>query len=433
MRPPADADVVVVGAGPAGATTALALRAHRPDLHVVLVDRARFPRDKSCGDGLGPGVGRVLRELDALDVLAGAARPGAVRVGGPDGQEGRAVGPTVAGRDLSGHVLPRRVFDSRLVELARERGVEVHEGTRLVATEVTPDARTVTWEGPEGAATTRAGLVVAADGAYSRTRKAAGIDKAPAARTHIGTRVYADVEWPSVADAAELALRIDFEAEVLPGYGWVFPTSPTTANVGVGLPLDLLTTRKVDLRRMLDGYVTALDRRGVRVRDLRSPLGHQLPHAAALPRLAHDRLVLVGDAGSMINPLSGEGIAYAMEAALALGHELATGDDTAVATRRWERRLRRSLAWHVRSCWTSHRLLRSRRWASVVTTAAAHDQRVIEDGALMLFDSGRMRAGTALRIARSGVLGRRAGETAVRALARRRAAEPGGPGPASLG
>lgn len=144
---PSRCDVLVVGAGPAGATTAIAAKTADASLRVVMVDKAVFPRDKVCGDGLGPGVVRVLTALDALDVIAGALKPAAVYVGGPRGYEGFAEGPTIRGRDLSGFVLPRVSLDARLVEVARSRGVEVIEGVSFVSSRIHDGERVAVLKG----------------------------------------------------------------------------------------------------------------------------------------------------------------------------------------------------------------------------------------------------------------------------------------------
>jgi menaquinone-9 beta-reductase len=112
-------DVVIVGGGPAGSTTAISCRRADPSLRVLLLDRKVFPRDKSCGDGFGPGVSRLLAQMGLLHILDDAPAPTDVVVSGPDGTMAALRGPTVRTRTFTGHVLPRLIFDARLLDIAR--------------------------------------------------------------------------------------------------------------------------------------------------------------------------------------------------------------------------------------------------------------------------------------------------------------------------
>lgn len=403
--------MIIVGAGPAGATAALAIRKHAPHLSVCLIDRATFPRDKSCGDGLGPGAVRVLKELDAIEVVADAPQPPAVRVAGPGRWEGYARGPSVRGKDLSGYVLPRRVLDARLAWLARDRGATLLESCKYVSSTATGESRTVRAV-RDGESIDLAGrIVVGADGAYSRVRRDLQGGRPADRHTHIAIRSYAPITVAGVAEGEVPPLRLDFDEQLLPAYGWVFPTSTNTANVGVGIPVPLLKRRDCTLKDLLHWYVGRLAEKGVEVSQPRQTLSHLLPHAASLPRLAYHRAVLVGDAASMINSASGEGIAYGMAAGNLLGVALSglpgspDGRADNAAGHRFERQFRDRFGFHLWSCWVVHRLLRSSLWARTVIKATSRDQSVMEDAALMLFDEQGMRVGSGLRIVRSGILG----------------------------
>jgi flavin-dependent dehydrogenase len=292
-------------------------------------------------------------------------------------------------------------FDNRLVQAAQEFGVDTRFGYRAVSTESQSDSRSVTFELGEAQGTTlQAQHVIVADGAYSRLRTILGIPKPSDHTTHIATRAYAAATYDQIRPDGLLALRIDFEKYLLPAYGWVFPTSQSTVNVGVGLPLDIYKKKKVNIHDLLDTYIAGLPQRGIHLSAVENRLGHQLPHFGNMPTLSHTRATLLGDAGSMINPLSGEGIAYGVAAADSLATFLTANSSGLVppVAHTWERQFRRSLYAHMRSCWVSHRMMRSERWARMVTMAAARDEDVIGDAALMLFGSDRMHAGTAAKI-----------------------------------
>jgi flavin-dependent dehydrogenase len=177
----------------------------------------------------------------------------------------------------------------------------------------------------------------------------------------------------------------------------------------VGLPIDRLAGGAKELRRLLGEYTGSLGRFGVTVGDPSSVRAHQLPHSGGSPRLAYDRLALVGDAAAIINPLSGEGIAYAMEASTLLARHVAAnppGGDS-VALRRWARELGRAWRVHQASSLASWRFVAGP-FGPRLLAAAVRDDVVIGDAALMLFDHGRLRVGTGVRLAARGLTAPRA-------------------------
>lgn len=400
-------DVVIVGAGPAGCAAALSIMKHAPHLSLLVVDRAVFPRDKVCGDGLGPGVKEILDSLDALSVIEDDFRPPSVRVGGPGGWEGYAEGPTIRGKDLSGYVVPRIEFDNRLLTLVKSRGATVWEDTKFLSSEAQGDFRTVDLDRAGHKENVETRFLVGADGAYSRVRRTLGIAKSSEAHTHIAMRSYAEIASAEDGEPGP-PMRIDFDEELLPAYGWVFPVSPSIANIGVGVPISLLKNRSLKLRSLMDRYVQSLAERGVHVIRVTGEGSHQLPHAADVPALVHNRAVLIGDAGSMINSLSGEGIVYGMAAGQMLGEWLGASVDASTddeMLQGFETEFRKRYHWHFVSCWVGHQLLRSPTWARAVIKATSKDQEVMNDAAELLFNEGVIRVGTTLRIFRSGILG----------------------------
>jgi geranylgeranyl reductase family protein len=374
-------DVVVVGAGPAGSTAALV--AARRGWKVALVDQRTFPRDKSCGDGIGPGAVRLLRTLHLEHILGPYEPSNDLRVFGPGGAEFTAPISTMDNQAELGYVLPRLEFDHRLREAALQAGAADLAGRKVTATGLGPTGRWV--ETPRGRI--EADLVVAADGAYSVLRRS--VAAKPSDRTTaIAMRAYATTTAPEMV--------FEWSRELLPAYCWIFPTGHGTANVGVGIMLNARRRRDVDLRRALDGFAESCRRRGIGLGELTRHRAHHLPLGTRLPRLAYNRMVLIGDAASMINPLSGEGIAYGMTAAHRLLSGLAApGDQAGLAEfERWFRRAHRA---HLRSCRVVQAAM-SRPWVAERLIRAARDNpALLGDVTDLLFGVGRLRLATVRR------------------------------------
>ncbi|HEV7654263.1 MAG TPA: geranylgeranyl reductase family protein [Mycobacteriales bacterium] len=285
-------DLVVVGGGPAGSAAALAARLRKPDARVLLLDRADFPRDKACGDGIAAHGRDVLAKLGVPDLIADYTPSTKLSVISPGG----ATVSAYAARP--NHVVPRKVFDARLVDAARAAGVEVRKHR---VREITQSAGTVTVDGIEAKA------VVAADGANSGIRKLLGIPAGKEKHTAIAVRGYADL--PPDSERADGAQFIAMQKQGWPAYAWSFPIGDGTANIGFGMLLPKLHAAEGPGRQVLHGRLKALlpDLTG---RDL---LAHHLPLSTGRPATpGRGRVLLAGDAASLINPLTGEGIYYAL-------------------------------------------------------------------------------------------------------------------------
>ena len=281
-------DLVIVGAGPAGSAAALSALRTRPGARVLLLDRSDFPRDKACGDGIAPQALDELARLGAASVLADRVPVHRLRIAGPDG--------TVAARRLPrpDHVVPRELFDARLVDAAVAAGA-VLERRRVKRLDVRPDCVVL-----DGDLATR--VVVGADGANGVVRRQLGLDRQPAHATAVAVRGYAAAP-PGEPEQTIVLSRRDW-----PAYAWSFATGDGSANVGFGMLLPSLRGHPEGGRQALgDGLAELLP--GVHAERL---VSHHLPLSSVRPRQPRGRVLLAGDAMSLINPLTGEGIFYAL-------------------------------------------------------------------------------------------------------------------------
>jgi geranylgeranyl reductase family protein len=317
--------VVVVGAGPAGAAAAITLA--RAGADVLVVDKARFPRDKCCGDGL---TADALRQLEDLGL-----RPESV----PDWQPVEdvfvrsPVGRTVhfelpSGQGQFAAVAPRAQFDAALLDVARAAGAKVADGHGLTGARGVPGG--VELE-VDGLGTVPAAHVIGADGAWSPLRHALGANQPGYLGDWHAFRQY----FYGVGPAAG-GLWIWFEPDLLPGYAWSFPLPGRRANVGFGI----LRNAGIPVRDMKDLWPELLARPAVRevLGDAAEPEGvHKAwPIPARVDKMpltaGGGRALFVGDAACATDPMTGEGIAQALlTGRLAAAAVLAAGGRGGVA------------------------------------------------------------------------------------------------------
>ncbi|MCO5994532.1 geranylgeranyl reductase family protein [Actinoallomurus rhizosphaericola] len=312
--PETEADVIVVGAGPAGSTTAYHLA--QAGLNVLLLEKTTFPREKVCGDGLTP---RAVKQLVKMGVDIDA--PGWIRnkglriIGG--GVRLELPWPDLASYPDYGLVRTRMDFDQILAERAVAAGVKLHMNTNVTGPVL--DDRTgritgVVAKTADGEVTYKAPLVVAADGNSTRLSLAMGLRKRDDRPIGVAVRRYYTSPRHD-DDFLESWLELWDGDRLLPGYGWIFGVGDGTSNVGLGLLNTSEAFKNVDYRALLRSWLAGMpeewgyqeDNATGPVRGAALPMGfNRTPHYTR-------GLLLVGDAGGMINPFNGEGIAYAME------------------------------------------------------------------------------------------------------------------------
>jgi geranylgeranyl reductase family protein len=382
-------DVIVVGAGPAGVSTALYAR--RRGASVLLVDKHRFPRDKICGDGVsGKSIG-YLNDLGILDEVRDQSHEqvGAVILGAPSG--------ALANFDLNPEWYPdgaylicrREILDNILVQAARKE-VDVLEGWAVNDILLTPGggACGICCKSPDGNLRQYAGrAIVGADGFNSIVARRLGAYHYDKGRWLVATRQYfRDLDIPP------RTAQLHFLEDTLPGYFWLFPTGDGTANVGLG-SVHATVKRHGGLRGMHE-RVLASDRfrklfsRATPVSGIH---GWNLPTHNRKRIICGDGFVLVGDAAGVVDPFTGEGIGNAMcsgeVAARAITKALKNADTRRVdlseyASLLWKELDERELALH----WRLRSLARHRGLVNFVIGRAAKHAGTLDWLAKMIYE-----------------------------------------------
>jgi geranylgeranyl reductase family protein len=356
------ADVVVIGGGPGGAAAAIGLA--RAGREVTLVDRARFPRDKICGDGITTGALRLVEALGLEpDRVASWQRVNDVVVRGPSGPE--VTFPLPRGRGTYAAVARRADFDAALLDEAGAAGVKVLDGHACVGVSEHDEHVAIR---VDGVGELTAAYAVAADGMWSPTRKHLGL----AAPGYRGDWHAFRQYFVGVGPRAARELFVWFEPDLLPGYAWSFPLPGGRANVGFGI---VRGERVERIQHMADIWRNLLDRPHIR-RVLGEGAEPESPHRAwPIPArideavLTGRRTLFVGDAAAASDRLTGEGIGQALLTGI-LAAEAITGTDgatrefpepPAAVTTRYRRAVRRALVADHRMSMLLIRAVRHRR------------------------------------------------------------------------
>lgn len=319
------ADAVIIGAGPAG--TAAAITLGQRGNHVVLVDKAAFPRDKCCGDGLTT---LALRELEGLgftpSMVPNWCSVHDVHLRAPGGRDVLLRFPQDG---IFAATAPRAEMDAALVELAVKAGTDVRQGHRLTGIRNLADEVEVDLD---GIGTVSTPVVIAADGMWSPTRKLLGLG----AEGYLG-EWHAFRQYAKVTGDAASQMFVWFEPDLLPGYAWSFPLPNGRANIGFGV----LRDGKRNIQDMGELWPALLKRPHI-LRALGegfAPEGRHTswPIPAAIDRavLAQRRVLFVGDAARATDVLTGEGIAQALLTGRLAAETIldGVGEPTALAAR----------------------------------------------------------------------------------------------------
>jgi geranylgeranyl reductase family protein len=341
MPPSSTLHVAIVGAGPAGSSAATFLA--QQGARVTLLERNHFPRDKTCGDGCTP------RALWMLERLGLGALPGA-EAAPVDSVYTISPGGVVLEIDIPPRLfggkacaIPREVLDERLVRRAVQAGAELREGVRVEGIE--RDAQGILLRCREGEPL-RADVVLGCDGSPSVVRRALGAPDFPEHEGAFAVRAY----YENVQLSHPRSMAFFWEEELLPAYGWIFPLPGGRANVGLGMRADQLAASGAKLPELMEKFCASpnVARELAGARRVGKVKGHHLPFGSFARHTTFDRALLLGDAAGFVNPLTGEGIEFALEsgafAAEAVAEAVAAGDFSARGLggygRRWETRFR---------------------------------------------------------------------------------------------
>lgn len=308
-------EVIVVGAGPAGATTATILAQHGHD--VLLLDRHTFPRDKTCGDAVPAGAVEIMMELGMKERVETAVSRGefypltSLRLVSPRGYTMEADFQK-GSHDTDSYVAPRLYFDAILQEHAIAEGATFQQAQVTAPLLENGRVRGVTAKLNGRAETIGAQVVIGADGVTSSITRALRPKTAQHTEKHRAVALRAYIE-----DIDIYPHQVEFYLydEILPGYAWIFPIGAHSANVGLGMRLDHFRQKKQSLEEMLRHFLAMPDikkrlRQGGKLRDIAT---WQLNFGSQNHlQNVYEGALLVGDAAGFINPLTGGGIHNSM-------------------------------------------------------------------------------------------------------------------------
>ncbi|NUS73563.1 MAG: geranylgeranyl reductase family protein [Corynebacteriales bacterium] len=302
------ADVIVVGAGPGGSAAAHYLA--QSGLDVLLLEKTSFPREKVCGDGLTPRSTKALLDMGIdLEDSAWIRNKGLRIIGGDRRLE--IPWPELNDTPSYGLVRTREDFDEILAKHAEKSGARLMENVNVTGPVLNEKTDRIIGVTTKDGRAFGAPLVIAADGNSSRLSLAMGLQKRDDRPMGVAVRTY----YPSRRhddDWLESWLELWDGDKLLPGYGWIFGVGDGTSNIGLGMLNTSDAFGKIDYRELLTRWLanvpefTGVEPTGP-VRGAALPMGfNRTPHYTR-------GMLLVGDAGGMVNPFNGEGIAYAME------------------------------------------------------------------------------------------------------------------------
>ena len=397
-------EVCIIGAGPGGASAALKL--HHLGIPCVLIDKATFPRDKICGDAVSGKVLTVLNRIDPnllfkLDQKLFAKAIWGVKFVAPNSTE-IDVAFTETQRkdsiDKSGYVAKRIDFDNFLIEEVKNcNKIQLIEGVKIENYQKTKNGFLLSSADNKTHIKTK--ILIDSSGAHSIfSRKYAGIKKDPKHYAGAVRAYYKNVSGFSEGNLIEL----HFLNEILPGYFWVFPLPNGYANVGIGLLTEEISKKKINLKTKLTEIIKHHPNFINRFKDserIGKLEGFGLPFGSKVRKLSGDHYMLVGDAASLIDPLTGEGIGNAVFSGFIAAEQardcLASNDFTTEFLKAYDKRIYRVMGqeFKISSFFQSiGRYPRLLNLAANITTKNKHIQSILSSAFIDVDLRGKLRS-----------------------------------------
>lgn len=307
MQTSAHFDVIILGSGPAGSTCAITLK--NSGLKVAIIEKETFPRDKICGDAVSSVAKRILRQINPELEKKLLAYPNKSHI-----TTAKLYSPKFKsleiGFNLVGHCIKRLEFDNWLFEEAlKNPTLQVYQQTKV--SNVATDSKMATVTLNNGTILT-ADIIIGCDGAHSIAAKKLAQFKVDKKHYSGAVRQY----YSNVDGLDGKSLEVYFLNGFLPGYFWIFPLANNQANVGFGMLSDTIAKHKIDLKKSLHTIINDIPEIQKRFKNavaLEDVKGFGLPLGSKKHTISGNRFMLCGDAASLIDPFSGEGIETAME------------------------------------------------------------------------------------------------------------------------
>lgn len=311
-------DVVVVGGGPAG--SAAAWQAARTGAGVLVVDKAEFPRDKPCGDGLTARAVSYLQKMGLADEVTKFHQVNKVTVYSPS--EWELFFPRRPGMPDHGCTVSRTELDTLLLQHAASAGAQVRQGAEVAGPHRDDDGR-VTGVVLKSGEKISADAVIAADGAYSPIKRGLQLDSQYHGYSAIAIRAEMWANRPD-SDSFEIYLKLLFQGDQLPGYGWVFPMGGGRFNIGLGYVNSYRRWQSINATSFFGDFLRTLpaDWELPSVEELkknRSVRAWRLPMGFTAWPPWRPGVLFAGDALGAGKPVSGAGISKALESGLTAG------------------------------------------------------------------------------------------------------------------
>ncbi len=314
-------DVIIAGAGPAGSACAIELA--KSGLSIALLDKASFPRDKTCGDALSVDVINQLQKLSPslaaeFETLENKISSYGVKIFSPD--HNHIDIPFIYKNVKScGYISPRLHFDNLLFEHTKQyANIAIYENCAVTNVAVHNDEAVL--QTGQGIFTGK--MIIGADGAHSVISKFLGDIKVEKEHYSAGLRVY----YEGVSGFHNQGyIELHFFKDILPGYLWIFPLADNKANVGIGMLSSEVSKKKINLKEILQNLLRTHPHLKERFKDatpLETIKGYGLPLGSKKRNLSGERFLLAGDAAALIDPFSGEGIANAIRSGRVAGEHI---------------------------------------------------------------------------------------------------------------